>query len=256
LIKLLALFDDTDGDGLFHVSNGESSERGILTENFNTHRFGGYHSDHTGHTGLHKLGEFFQNLTSSSVNGRKDFFEFDGNMAGMAIQDGGITRLDLTGMVKNDDLSSKVLNFLCGVVLGIRADVTSPDVLDRHGLDVESDVVTGDGFSQRFVMHLDGFDIGLDHDGGKSDAHVGSEDTSFNSSDGDRSDTTDLVDILEGESEGFVSGSFGGDDSVQSFKKSHSFVPGEVVGSLHHVITVPSGNGDEGDVGGVISNFL
>lgn len=256
MVKLLALFDDTNSDGLFHVSNGESSERGILTEDFNAHRFGGHHSDHTGHTGLHELGEFFQNLTSSSVNGRKDFFEFDGNMAGMAIQDGGISRLDLSGMVKNDNLGGEVFNFFGGVVLGIRADVTSSDVLDRHGLDIESDVVTGDGFSQGFVMHLDGFDIGNDIDGGKSDVHVGLEDTGFNSSDGDRADTTDLVDILEGESEGLVSGSFGGDDSVQSIEEGGALVPAEVLGSLHHVITVPSGNGDEGDVGGVISNFL
>ena len=38
-ILLVNDLDDTDGDGLFHISDGESSERGIFGEDFDAHGF-------------------------------------------------------------------------------------------------------------------------------------------------------------------------------------------------------------------------
>merc|ERR1712015_177342 len=35
-----------------------------------------------------------------------------------------------------------------------------------------------------------------------------------------------------------------------------ALVPGHVGGSLNHVVTVPSGDGDEGNSGGVVANLL
>jgi len=40
--------DDTDGNGLFHVSDGESSEGWVLIEGFNAHWFLWDESDHGG----------------------------------------------------------------------------------------------------------------------------------------------------------------------------------------------------------------
>ena len=222
------LFDDTDGDGLFHISDGESSQRGVLAEDFNTHGLGGNHVDHAGLSGLDEFGEFFNDLTGSSIDGAQDFLEFDGDVGGVAIQDGAVSVLDLTGVVHDDDLGLEVLALSGGVVLGVGADVSSLDVLDGHGFDVESDVVTGSGLGDGLVMHLNGLDVGGDVSGGEGDVHVGLQDTSLDSSDGDRADTTDLVNILEGESQWLVGGSFGGDDGVQSLDQSGSFVPGEV----------------------------
>jgi hypothetical protein len=42
--------DNTDGNSLFHVSDGESSEGWVLVEGFNAHGFLGKHSDHSGIT--------------------------------------------------------------------------------------------------------------------------------------------------------------------------------------------------------------
>lgn len=159
-------------------------------------------------------------------------------------------------MVHDDNLSLEVLAFSGGVVLRIRADISSLDVLNGNGFNVESDIVTGSGFLDGFVMHFDGFNISGNVSGGEGNVHVRLQHTGFDSSDGDSSDTTDFVNILEGKSQRFVGGSFGGDDGVQSFNEARSFVPGEVGGSFQHVITVPSRNGDEGNVGGVISDLL
>jgi len=39
--------DDTDGNGLFHISDGKSSEGWVLIEGFNAHGFLGEHSNHS-----------------------------------------------------------------------------------------------------------------------------------------------------------------------------------------------------------------
>ena len=51
-------------------------------------------------------------------------------MGGVAIQDWGVSVLDLSGMVHDDDLGKEGLNLSWGVVLGVSSDISSLDVLD------------------------------------------------------------------------------------------------------------------------------
>lgn len=51
-------------------------------------------------------------------------------MGSVAIKHWSVASLDLTGMVQNDDLSVESLNLLGGVILGVRGNVASLDVLD------------------------------------------------------------------------------------------------------------------------------
>jgi hypothetical protein len=60
--------DNSDGDGLFHVSDGESSEGGILLERFNTHGFGGFHDGEARVSGFDGFGVGFEFFGSSSIN--------------------------------------------------------------------------------------------------------------------------------------------------------------------------------------------
>lgn len=53
-------------------------------------------------------------------------------MGSVAIEDGRVTSSDLSGVVKDDDLSVERSGLLGGVVLGVRADVSSSDVLDGN----------------------------------------------------------------------------------------------------------------------------
>ena len=48
-------------------------------------------------------------------------------------------------MVENDNLGGKVLSIDSGLVFGVRGDISTLDILDRDVLDVESDIVSGDG---------------------------------------------------------------------------------------------------------------
>jgi len=241
---------------LLHVSNGESSEGGILGEDLTTHGLGGDEGDHGGILGLDELGFLFEDLSGTSVDLGVDFGELAGDVGSVAIQHGGVSGLDLTGVVQDDDLSEEAGGFLGGVVLGVTTDVSSSDVLHGETLDVETNVVSWDGLLEGLVMHFDGLDVGRDTGGGEGDLHTGLEDTGLDSTNGHGTDTTDLVDVLEGESEGLVEGSLGGDDGVQGFQEDGSLVPGHVGGSLDHVVSQPAGDGDEGDGVGGVSDLL
>lgn len=127
------------------------------------------------------------------------------------IEDGCVTSSDLSGVVEDDDLGVERGGLLGGVVLGVTADVSTSDVLDRHVLDaatgqqgrrrgtgdsLEADVVSGHASLELLVVHLDGLDLGGHVGGREDDDHAGLDHAGLDSSDGYRSDTSDLVDIL------------------------------------------------------------
>ena len=239
-----------------HITDSEATERSIVLEGLDTHGLGGGQTDDGGITRLDSLGLLLDGLTGTTVNLLGDLGELAGNVSGVAIQDRGVTGTDLSRVVKDDDLGGEVLGTSGGVVLGVTSNVTTTDVLDGDVLDVESDVVTRDGLLHLLVMHLDGLDLSGDHGGSEGDDHTGLQDTGLDTTDGHCANTTNLVDILEGDTEGLVDGTLGGDDGVKSLEEGGALVPVHVGGALQHVVTVPSGDGDEGDLGGVVSNLL
>ena len=256
MLLLDDLLDDTDGNGLFHVTNGESAEGRVRGEGLNAHGLLGDHADEGGITGLDELGLLFDDLTSSSVDLGLDVVEFASDVRGVAIEDWGVSVLDLAGVVKNDNLSEEVLSILGRVVLGVGGDETSSEILDGEILNVETNVVTGLSLSEGLVMHFDGLALSGDVHGGEGEDHAGLEGTSLDSADGDSSETTDLVDVLEGESQGLVLGSLGLIEGVEGLNKSGTVVPFHEVGLLEHVVTSPAGDGDELDLIGVVADLL
>lgn len=67
-IGLLDRLDDTDGNGLPHVSDGESTKRRVLVVRLDAHRLGGDKLDNGGITRLDELGGGLHDLTGSSVD--------------------------------------------------------------------------------------------------------------------------------------------------------------------------------------------
>lgn len=122
--------DDTDGDGLLHVSDGESSKRSVVSEGLDAHGLGGFKDNQSGISSLDGLRFFFSGFSSSSVDLGLDLSELAGNVGSVAVEDGSVSVFDLTGVVHDNDLSQEGLNFFGGIVLGVTADVSSLDVLD------------------------------------------------------------------------------------------------------------------------------
>merc|ERR1712107_744062 len=146
------------------------------------------------------------------------------------------------------------------LVLGVGGDVAS--------LDVVANVVAGDGLGQGLVVHLDGLDLSGKIDRSKGDHHAGLDHTSLHTTHRHCSNASNFVNILEGQPEGLVGGSAGGNDGVKSLKKGHAvglaflpldvpaLVPAHVGGSLNHVVAMPSRDGHEGNSGRVVADLL
>jgi len=248
--------DDTDSDGLSHVTNGETSERRIVSEGLNNHGLGGLHGDHAGITVLDELGVGLGGLAGTTIHLLIDVLELGGDVASVAIEDGGVAVLDLAGVGHDDDLGLEGLATLGWVVVGVGGDVATLDILDGDVLAVEAYVITRDGLSEGLVVHLDGLNFSGEADRSEGDNHVGLEDTSLNTADGHSADTSDLVDVLKGKTEGLVSGALGRGDKVKSLKEDRTLVPGHVVGSVDHVVSDPTRDGDEVDLGGLVADLL
>lgn len=256
------------GTCLAHITDGETTKRGVVGERLDTHGLGRNHLDDGGVTGLDELGVVLNGLSGTAVNLLKQLRELASNVGSVAVEDGGVTSADLTGVVEDDDLSVEGGSTHRGVVLGVTADVTTADFLDGNVLHVETDVVTGDTLLELLVVHLDGLDFSGDVGGGEGNDHTGLDDTGLDTADGDRSNTRDLVDILEGKTEGLVGGTDGGLNGVDGLNEGltsdlaslglllPSLVPGAVGGGLKHVVTVETGDGDEGNGLGVVADLL
>lgn len=186
----------------------------------------------------------------------------------MAVKNRGVAVANLARVVDDNDLGVEGGAAHGGVVLGVTSDVTTADFLDRNVLHVEADVVTGETLRELLVVHLNGLDFSGDVGGSKGDDHAGLDDTSLNTTDGHRSDTTNLVDILEGKTERLVGRTLGGLNGVNGLEEGlasdlaglglllPALVPGAVGGGGKHVVTVETRDGDEGNSLGVVADLL
>jgi len=268
LVYLLDLLDDTDGNGLTHITDGEATKRRVLSEALNTERLLGNHLHKGGVTALNELGGLLSNLVGTTINLSLELAELAGNVSSVAIDDGRVTSADLTGVVQDDDLSHERTSLLGGIILGVRGDETTTDVLDRDVLNVETDVVTGSTLGDGLVMHFHRLDFSCHTSRGKVDDHTGLDHTSLDTTDGDGTDTTDLVDVLEGQTQGLVNGAGGGLNGVNGLNEGldglvaasadnfTSLPPGHVSSTLDHVVTEPSGEGDHGNLLGLVTDLL
>lgn len=267
LVDLGDGLDDTDGNGLTHVTDGETTERRVVSEGLNAHGLGGNHLDDGGVTGLDELGGVLNRLSGTAVDLLEELGELARNVGSVAVEDWCVTGTDLTRVVEDDDLGVEGLGTLGGVVLGVTSNVTTTDLLDGDVLDVEADVVTGDTLDKLLVVHLNGLDLSGDTSGGEGDDHTGLDDTGLDTTDGHRANTTNLVDILEGKTEGLVGRTAGRVDGVDGLEEGltsglglglllPTLVPGAVGGGLNHVVTVETGDGHEGNVLGVVADLL
>ena len=266
--RLLNRLHHTDSDGLTHVTHSETTKRRVLVERLNAHGLGGDHLNHGGVTRLDVLGVLFEHLTRTTVDLLQDIVETAGNVGRVAVKHGRVTVADLTRVVHHNDLSVERGRLLSGVVLRVRSHVTTANVLNRHVLHVETNVVTGQTLSERLVVHLNRLNFSSDVRGSERNDHTRLDHTSLDTTHRDSTDTTDLVHILERETERLVGRARRGLNGVNSVNERltgdlaglglllPALVPRHVGGGLNHVVTVPTRDRHEGNRLGVVTNLL
>jgi hypothetical protein len=259
--------DDTDSNSLSHVTDGETSKRWVVGESLNAHWLGGNHLDDSGITRLDELGGRFSGFTGTAIDLLQELSELAGNVGSVAIQDWSITSTNLTWVVEDDNLGIEGLGSLWRVVLGVTSDVTTANFLDGNVLDVESDVVTWETLNELLVVHLDGLDFSGNTSWGEGNDHAGLDDTGLDTADWYCANTTNLVHILEGKTERLVGWTGWRVDSINGLEEGlaaglglglllPALVPWAVGGVVDHVVTIETGDWDEGNVLGVVADLL
>merc|ERR1712025_328042 len=244
--------DDTDSHGLPHVAHGEAAEGRELGERLHTRRLAGQKLDNGCVTRLDELGIILGGFTGTAINLLLYLGELARNVSRMTVEDRAIAVGDLTGMVQHDDLSGEIRHAGGRLVLGVGSYISTLDVLNRDVLDVESNVVSRDGFGKRLVMHFHRLDLSGQLVGGEGHHDAGLDDSGLHTAHGHCSNTADFVYILKGQPERLVSWSCGWDDGVERLQQSGTaglallplhtpaLVPGHLLAGLQHVITVPA----------------
>ena len=123
-------------------------------------------------------------------------FYLASNVSCVTIKDRRVSIADLTRVIEDNNLGSEVLNSRGWLVLGVRGDISSLDVLHGDVLDVEANVVSGDSLWERLVVHLHRLDLSGQLVGGEGDDHAGLDDAGLDTAHGHCANTSDFVDIL------------------------------------------------------------
>jgi len=261
--------DDTNSNGLVGVTDGETTERRVLSEGLDDHGLGGLKSDKGNVVGPNGSGVGVGLGLLVLGHSPVDVLEHTGNVGSVAIDDGGVTGHDNTRVVHDDDLSVEGNATLGRVVLDITTHETTLDILLSQVLDVETNVVTGSSLGNGFVVHLDGLDFRGNTGRGEHNVHTGLKSTGLNTTSRHCSDTRDLVNVLDGDTEGLVDGPLGDGKSVNGINQGGTsdllglvlgvgLLPALVPGSLStivlggHVVVGETRDRDDGNgLGGV-----
>merc|ERR1711964_570358 len=112
-------------------------------------------------------------------------------------------------VIENDDLCKEGFGFLSGVLLAVRGNHTTLDVLDGNVLDIESNIVSWDSNFNGSVMHFNRFYFSGHSSWRECESHTSLDGSGLNTSHWNSSNTTNLVHILRGSRRGLSIGRSG-----------------------------------------------
>lgn len=171
-VNLLDTLDNTDSNGLPHITDSKATERREFGVGFNTHGLGRNHLNNSRVTRLDKLGVVLKLLARTTIDLLNQLGELAGNVSSVAIEHWRVTSTNLTGVVEYNDLGLEGGGLLGRIVLGVGADEATTNFLDRDVLNVETNVVAGYTFSELFVVHFNRLHFSGDTRGGEADNHT------------------------------------------------------------------------------------
>lgn len=160
VLNNFSYLDNTYGDGLTHVADREASQGRELLEGLDAHRLGRLQHHDGGVAALYALRILLGGFAGTAVALLLDLGELAGDVSGVAVEHRRVAVADLSRVIQDDDLGGEVSGTARRLVLGVAGDVAAPQLLHGDVLHVEANVVAGQGFRQRLVMHLDGFHLG------------------------------------------------------------------------------------------------
>jgi len=269
-LLLLLLNLEGDGSGLAKHDNGGTLHDGNAAETFallealNDERLARLEDDLSHLIGLQVRGVLGLGATGLLADLPVDLGDTAGRAASAHEGDGGVSDLQLSGVVQDLDGGSEGGASLQGVISLLDHDVTDArHVLLGQVLDVQANVVSGKSLGGRLVVHLNGEDLAEARLGsgvsGEEDALVTGADLTLLDTAGDHiSDTLNLVDTRDGHAQRLLDRALGDLDHVLEAVEEgvavdglllgldvSSLPPGHLFGLGEEVVSHPAGDGHE-----------
>jgi len=194
---LLHSLDHTHSNRLPHITNSKTTKWRVLGKSFHGHGLGGNHLHKPCIPILQKLRLFLQLLAWSPIHLRQDLSKLHRDVGGMAIQHWCIPISNLTRVVHDDNLGGEIGRFLGRIVLRVRRNIPSLQVLHRNVLHIEPYVVSGMSLQQRLVVHLYRLHLSGQTSGSECHHHTRLDNTRLHSSHRHSPNASNLVHVLQ-----------------------------------------------------------
>src|SRR5205823_2751414 len=255
LALFLDLLDDSYANCGSHVTNGESSTLRNVLEVFKHHCSKWSHFDETAVAYFEERGLLLNYLAGSRVQLAYQFLEGYPYRSGVSVQYRSVSGGDRGGMVDDDDLADECL---CdrGWVVRMAHDLASPNFILCNSTYVEPNVVSGFSLGHSDMVRFDRFALAdfarwdVDHFVPVLQyvrlyySYCGSADSGYG------------VDVLDWNSQWFVKGLRGWNNSVQRIKYAGTLVPWRIGTLLGEIISKPTTGGNEINLGNIIADSL
>uniref|UniRef100_A0A3Q2H4I6 Uncharacterized protein n=1 Tax=Equus caballus TaxID=9796 RepID=A0A3Q2H4I6_HORSE len=202
---LVHCFDDTHSNRLSHVTNSKTAQRRIVRKALNTHGLARNHINDGSITRFQEFGAIFQLLSRTTINLLLQLSKLASNVSCVTIQHRCIPSTDLAWMVQDNHLSYEASCFHWWIIFAVTSHIATANIFDGHVLDIEAHVVPRKSFAQSFMMHFNRLYFSCNIDWSKGDHHARFQNTSLHSAHRDSTDTTNFVDVLEGQTQGLIS---------------------------------------------------
>uniref|UniRef100_A0ABI7WP34 Uncharacterized protein n=1 Tax=Felis catus TaxID=9685 RepID=A0ABI7WP34_FELCA len=171
-------------------------------------------------------------------------------------------------MVQDNHQSWEASCFHWWVIFAVTSHSATTNIFDRYVLDTEAHVVPRKSLTQSFMVHFNRLYFSCNTDWRKSDHQACLKDTGLHSTHRDSTNTTNFVDILEGQTQGLVSWTSRWQNAIQSSKQRGSTGIATLHLTFHplnqwhastwfqHAVTIPTRNWHQCYGVGVVANFL
>uniref|UniRef100_A0A4W2FZC4 Uncharacterized protein n=1 Tax=Bos indicus x Bos taurus TaxID=30522 RepID=A0A4W2FZC4_BOBOX len=194
----------------------------IIREALDTHRLARNHINDGSVTRFQEFRAIFQLFPRTMINLLFQLSKLASNVSCLTIQHRCISSTDLAWMVQNNHLSCEASSFHGWIIFAVTSHIATTDIFDRHVLDIEARIVPRKGFTQCFMVHFYRLHFSCYIDWSKGDHHAKFENTSVHTTHRDSTNTTNFIDILERQTQGFVSWASWWQNAIQSFKQGGS----------------------------------
>ena len=192
--------NDSSNSNSSSVSNSESSQSLEILESLNSDRLGSSDSHNSDVSILKKSRVLLNNLSSLSVNLGNKLNEFGCHVDGVQVEDGSVVNLN-SGRVSHDDNLGRKLSHSSGRVLSVSEyfSLSNLSVLGES-LEQNSNVVSREGLSNLLLEHFNRSNSAFISIRSRDELHSGFQDTGFDSSTANLTNSRDFVYVLDGES--------------------------------------------------------